>query len=78
MNELPLKDESSAFNEPEIETKDYTEGIDDMEVSMEKTESCEKSNEIEEFCKKILEVKGFKNMLDDQNFVPQNILLDPN
>ena len=74
MNELPLKDESSAFNEPEIETKDDTEGIDGMEVSMEKTESCEKSNEIEEFCKKILEVKGFKNMLDDQNL--KDILKD--
>ena len=37
MNELPLKDESSAFHEPEIETKDDTEGIDGMEVSMEKS-----------------------------------------
>ena len=74
MNELPLKDESSAFHEPEIETKDDTEGIDGMEVSMEKAESCEKSNEIEEFCKKILKVKGFKNLLDDQNL--KDILKD--
>ena len=71
MNEISRNDESSAYNEPEIETKDDTEG---MEVSMEKTESCEKSSEIEEFCEKILEVKGFKNMLDDQNL--KNILKD--
>ena len=74
MNEISRNDENSAYNEPEIETKDDTEGIDGMEVSMEKTESCEKSSEIEEFCEKILEVKGFKNMLDDQNL--KNILKD--
>ena len=71
MNELALKSEETEFIEPEINIKDDVEDPNGMEVSME---NCVKRNEIEEFCKKIIKIEGFKNLLDDQNL--KDILKD--
>ena len=67
-NKYPTEIQKNSMSiELENDIKDDIENVDGMEASMEKPESCEKSSGIEEFCKKILKIEGFKSLLDNKN-----------
>ena len=79
MTEMDIKSET-VFIEPKKYMRNNYEGVCDMDMSIKTQEKNSQNNEIEEFCKKILRIDGFKNLLDDQTLNlkdrTSNLLLD--